>query len=275
MDHVQLTFPGIGSSVLKIKFMDTMAEAAYHAEHHNHHDEYEFYLHLSGDVSFEVENRIYPLSRGSVLLVRPYEYHHCIVQSPTQHTYYWMLLQANAHEPWIREVFLHQDHPRVVAQLSEKALLEAEAHLTALYHPKLSFLDRQLHFWTFLRMLSDSDIQPPELPSALTPVAAAALTYMDEHLSDPLDMEQLARYCHVSVNTLERHFQKGLQASPSAVLRKKRLVHSSQLLRDGLSVSEACDQSGFTDYSSYIATFRKFFGLTPLQYQKKSLRSDL
>ena len=91
---------------------------------------------------------------------------------------------------------------------------------------------------------------------------------MDEHISEEITVEQLAKNSFVSVNTLERHFKNDLQSTPLAVLRKKRLIYSAQLLRDDWSITEVCERSGFNDYSNFIQLFRKQFGKTPLQYQK-------
>ena len=104
------------------------------------------------------------------------------------------------------------------------------------------------------------------MPSDVT----EALDFMDDRLSEDITVEDIARAAKVSVNTLERHFKDSLNAAPGAVLRKKRLISSLSQLRNGASVAEAAEKSGFADYSNYIQLFRKQFGMTPLQYKKKT-----
>lgn len=58
---------------------------------------------------------------------------------------------------------------------------------------------------------------------------------------------------------------------PFVMLRRKRLFVSMEYLRNGMPVSEAASQSGFSDYSNYIQLFRKQFGMTPKEY-KNALR---
>jgi len=96
-----------------------------------------------------------------------------------------------------------------------------------------------------------------------------ALMFMDDHLIENFDVKTLSSFCKVSVNTLERQFTEALGITPFAMLRKKRLIASMELLRNGESVTEAAIKSGFSDYSNYIQLFRKQFGFTPLQYKKK------
>ena len=45
------------------------------------HNECEIYINLSGDVSFVVENKVYPIVPGSIIITRPGEYHHCVYHS--------------------------------------------------------------------------------------------------------------------------------------------------------------------------------------------------
>jgi AraC-like DNA-binding protein len=42
----------------------------------------------------------------------------------------------------------------------------------------------------------------------------------------------------------------------------------------GKSVLSACLESGFSDYSSFVKTFRKLYGITPAEYREQ-LRSAL
>ena len=79
-----------------------------HMLNHNEthiHKECEIYLNLSGDVSFEVENRIYPVSRGTVIITRPYEYHHCILRSSARHSHYWITFSAEHTESFLKLFF--------------------------------------------------------------------------------------------------------------------------------------------------------------------------
>ena len=104
--------------------------------------------------------------------------------------------------------------------------------------------------------------------SRLSQPVTTALQYMDDHIREELDVQQLAMVCNVSVNTLERQFKSHLGVTPFEMLRKKRLFESMMYLKSGSSVTEAAMNSGFSDCSYFIMRFRKRFGITPSQYQK-------
>ena len=108
-----------------------------------------------------------------------------------------------------------------------------------------------------------------DLPESGAPVAlTTALAYISAHFHEPISIRDLAKQAFVSVNTLERLFAAGLNMSPTAYLRKKRLAHAARLLLSGSSVTAACEQSGFTDCAYFISLFKKAYGITPLQYKK-------
>ena len=41
----------------------------------------------------------------------------------------------------------------------------------------------------------------------------------------------------------------------------------SKALEEGVSVLNACTESGFPDYSSFLKTFRRLYGITPTEYR--------
>ena len=41
----------------------------------------------------------------------------------------------------------------------------------------------------------------------------------------------------------------------------------SKALEEGVSVLNACTESGFPDYSSFLKTFRRLYSITPAEYR--------
>ena len=65
-----------------------------HTEPHIH-DTCEVYINLSGNVSFMVENSIYSIKSGDIIVIKPYEYHHCIYNDDSVHNHYWLMFSTN------------------------------------------------------------------------------------------------------------------------------------------------------------------------------------
>lgn len=240
-----------------------------HNESHIH-KECEIYINLSGNVSFEVENHIYPISRGSVIITRPMEYHHCIYNFDEPHNHYWITFSPKEEEHFLTMFFNRNRGEGNLIILSEKQLKECETALDKLLEEESDPLSRRIEFCTLLKILNESQpLSSSYYADTLPRDVSAALRFMDEHLTEDLEMKAISDFCNVSINTLERHFKKHLGITPFAMLRKKRLIFSMVFLRNGESVTDAAIKSGFCDYSNYIQLFRKQFGFTPLEYKKK------
>lgn len=49
-----------------------------------------------------------------------------------------------------------------------------------------------------------------------------------------------------------------------------RMQHCRKALEEGVSVLNACTESGFPDYSSFLKTFRRLYGITPAEYRAQN-----
>jgi len=234
------------------------------------HKECEIYLNLSGDVAFEVENRMYPVKRGSVIITRPYEYHHCIYRSNQVHKHYWITFSADKNETFLKMFFDREKGEDNLIILEEENLDRVCVILEDMLNKDTDPLQQRIDFLQFIHILDSSKREGyiVNSPDYLPIDVSTAIQYMYDNLTENLDINEIAQKCNVSVNTLERHFKESLQMTPFATLRKLRMIRSLDYLRKGYSVADAASFSGFPDYSNFIQLFRKQFGMTPFQYKK-------
>lgn len=237
------------------------------SEPHIHRD-CEIYVNLSGDVSFEVEGRIYAISRGSVIITRPYEYHHCILHSHIPHEHFWITFSASQ-EDFLKRFFAREKGYDNLILLDEEELALFSATVRSLLEDSTPIAQRLGVLTLFHILEQGKSIHYTNQTEKLPADVVTALLYMDEHLTEDIDIKQLAALCGVSVNTLERHFKQALSTRPIETLRKKRLFAAMQHLRHGETVANAAAKSGFCDYSAFIQLFKKQFGMTPLKYKKQ------
>ena len=237
------------------------------------HPECEIYVNLSGDVSFMVEGKIYPVVSGNIIISKPYEYHHCVYNSDGLHRHYWILLSIPDDEKTKSLLSFILEKPRGANNLlalpyeKEKEFLSS---LKSIVNDDLDEIEKAAITFKFLSLLKSakpiSDLKSYSNSNDIS----AAINYIDEHFTEPsLRVEDVAEVCGLSVNTLERHFRKVLTISPITYLKKKRLALSARLLAEGKNVSECCELSGFSDYSYFISMFKKTYGVTPLKYKKQ------
>lgn len=91
---------------------------------------------------------------------------------------------------------------------------------------------------------------------------------IDRDFAQPLDVATMASVAGMSPAHFSRKFRAAYGETPFAYLMTRRIERSQALLRDGLSVTEACLAVGCSSLGSFSARFREIVGLTPTQYRR-------
>ena len=105
-------------------------------------------------------------------------------------------------------------------------------------------------------------------PSSTSVLVARAVAYLQAHYQDPtLTTAQLAQKLYASREHLSRAFKECTMESIHNYLTYLRMQHCRKALEEGVSVLNACTESGFPDYSSFLKTFRRLYGITPAEYR--------
>jgi AraC-like DNA-binding protein len=110
---------------------------------------------------------------------------------------------------------------------------------------------------------------PPVLPADL----ARALNWLRVHLSEPIDLEQLAQVAGVRPRTLQSRFKMFLGTTPLGLARRMRLARARQdLLHAGpqSSVTNIALASGFSQLGRFAVEYRKAFGEPPSRTMRRA-----
>lgn len=97
------------------------------------------------------------------------------------------------------------------------------------------------------------------------------LNYIDDNFEKDFPLTELARLIKITPQHLCRIFKETMHMKPSEYLTKRRLSEAKELLKyTDRSVSDICRLSGFSDASYFSTVFRRYEGMSPLVYRKKS-----
>ncbi|HJC57723.1 MAG TPA: AraC family transcriptional regulator [Candidatus Eisenbergiella intestinipullorum] len=100
------------------------------------------------------------------------------------------------------------------------------------------------------------------------------LSYVQEHFTEPLSLQQIADSAFLSRRECLRCFQRTIGISPVQYIIDLRIRKARQLLLEtSLPLLEICTECGFQDQSYFIKTFRERTGLSPARYRRLSGRS--
>lgn len=89
------------------------------------------------------------------------------------------------------------------------------------------------------------------------------LRYIDAHLTEELSIDILAEEFFISKFHMMRLFKQETGRSIHDYLQERRLLFARDLIRQGVSATDSCFQSGFRSYSSFTRAYAKHFGTTP------------
>ncbi len=233
------------------------------------HGYYEIYLNLTGDISFLVNNHIYAVQHGDIILTRPGDVHVCILNSPCVHEHVCLWLDMPRGHA-LAEGFEENGAALWRPQGEERERLIASFLQLAAPQEKEQTLSCTAHLLYILAALAARKRQEEqrtayaELPAELQRVLDLINTHFCE-LHSPAD---LLEKIYISPATLSRWFRRYIHLSPRTFLEAKKISYAKELLQRGCSVSEASEKTGFSDCSYFISVFRRRCGMTPLQFKR-------
>ena len=113
------------------------------------------------------------------------------------------------------------------------------------------------------RDLRQKDVQKPQPEAPKNARVVEMMGYIDRHLAEDLNIDELAEAFYISKYHMMRLFQRDTGYTIHNYLTQRRLLHARELIEKGMRATEACYRSGFRSYSSFTRAYGKHFGTTP------------
>ena len=102
-------------------------------------------------------------------------------------------------------------------------------------------------------------------------VLKPVLEYIDTHYASPISLADLSRLAGMSPKYFCRFFKAALHRTPMDYLNYYRIEQACRILTTTeLPVTEAAYRCGFNDSSYFVKTFRKYMGISPRAYARRS-----
>ena len=244
------------------------------------HDFLELYYFLDGSVTYYIEDQVYDLCPGDLLIIPAGKMHRPVIAN--EHAAYERMVL------WITPQYLQSiDSP---AGDLQKNLQKVGEHgycvpfrgdetvfVTALLK-KLLYMQKndtdpkfcagavELYLWTIFRSYGVIDTTHRNE----TQVIPQVIRYITEHFGEPLTLEDIAAEFFVSKSYLNRHFKAYTNSTVYAYIMALRLTHARRMLREGIPAVEAGRECGFSDYSTFYKAFKTQTGLSPQQFKSQA-----
>ena len=92
---------------------------------------------------------------------------------------------------------------------------------------------------------------------------------IDRDYAKPLDVPTMAAHAFMSASHFSRQFRAAYGETPYSYLMTRRIERAMALLREGMSVTDACMTVGCTSLGSFSAKFSELVGETPTSYRSR------
>lgn len=247
---------------------------------YHRHDAYEIYLFLEGNTDFYLEKKCYRLTRGDMVVVAPTQLHRSVCLDEGAYKRYgvnvrqFLMDRLSSASTDLRQCFSLQPEKEHLAHLKDEEIRQflilfdslQRALDTSEYGQDVLVQAETAKLLVFVnRIFRSGDFQRENIMPGLV---SDVMCYIEEHLTEEISLESLARNLYLSSDYLSRQFKSATGLTIRSYLLDQRICRAKTCLLEGKSVTQACLESGFSDYANFIRSFTKHEGISPGKYRK-------
>lgn len=269
------------------EFFHTKEELPPNIEYHNH-DFYEIFFYISGKVTYVIEGKSYKLKPGDIILINNRELHRTIIESGedyeriviwikpdyitnlnTDSTDLTMCFESSAKKKYnlLRPDTETLAYLKTIVQKLEKAYYNSgfgSEVLKYAYVNELVVYLNKAYLYT-----KDEEI---EVDIEYNQKISNIIKYINANLDSQLSLENISAQFYISKYHLLREFKKYTGFTIHRFIQKKRLIMARMLLKENVKVSEVSLVCGFGDYSNFIRTFKREYGISPKVFAREIIQ---
>ncbi len=242
------------------------------------HSAVEVVLTIEGTVTYTVDDTVYQVRKGEVLIIPPDMPHSLSMEEGSSR--YLFLFEPDAIMTMrdIKSIAMYFNKPFHLRDGSEAHVRIRELLLRARdTYEKREMMWNTVCYSCILRIYATlgqqyiSGIRPRTddgMRNMDSEVITAVMTYINNHYREELSLEDVARFAGFSRYYFSRSFKRQTGYSFKDYLCQKRLqVAMDLLIRTNRSMRDVAIESGFGSVATFNRVFREKKGCTPTQYR--------
>ena len=260
-------------------FSETMEVTQFHC-----HDYFEFYLHIRGGEFMGVENRLFQLKPNQFFVLPPFSMHGL---SCTKEMRNYERAYLNLSPEVLRVLGCGQIDPEALFrrhtsgdvctyQLSDEDAETFVSCVRRIRDNSANKNDPYERYGDYALMITLLNVvcramrltAPVEGETFGSSIIQEILDYINNHYTQPIRIENLARSFGVSVSYLSHEFVRFTNRSVYDYILYRRVMLARQQILGNAPLNDIAYQCGFNDYSNFLRSFTKVVGMSPSQYRK-------
>lgn len=231
---------------------------------------YQLIFIAEGSGSFRDRGISYGVSPGSMILIKPGVWHSYAPSKETGWTEYYVGFIGDIFTRVISDGFQQGGGMRHIAQAERiTGIFEKMIEYARADSGDVGFLLKSILMLIISETVFSGGTIPQDSGSGFS-MLSKARNYMEEHVSDKINLSELAGELGVSYSTFKNTFKELTGLAPVIFLKQMRIRKSKYLLSTtGKSVKAIGLECGFSSSEYFCNCFREETGLTPLEFREQ------
>lgn len=242
----------------------------------SHLDAVEFLLLRSGCKQIQVEDRLYEMQGGDLLVVFPGERHgaedfvqnrtslaYLLMAVPTEIPRFCMLEEEERSALW-EQLKLLKGRMLKVSPSVCRTMDRLFDHVNTGLPLERARIRTELMRFLF-QILEEAGEEDKSLPADI----AAVIRYIREAREEMPDIAKMAALVNLSESRFKQKFKQATGIPPAEFTVREKIRESQTLLKDpARTVTSIAMELGFSSSQHFSVLFRKYTGLSPIQYRQ-------
>lgn len=273
-DFIYLNEPRKFNDVLLYQIGKTTCD---HIDSHLHRDFFELSLITSGKGVFYIDNKGIEVKTGDLFLAMPHEVHSIISKADDPLHYFHIAFSFSYNSPFrniaYSEKFIEMD--TTLRKISDPRFENNFKQLIDILKSNKEYSD--LEFEYALKQFAINSYYLYEANNASSLVSTPdskeqylffkTIHYIEKHLTEISKLTDVSTALHYNYVYLARVFKNHYGESLSEYVSTKKMDYAKQLiLKREMSVGEISDYLGFSCLPVFSKSFKRKFGVSPMQY---------
>jgi len=242
------------------------------------HASYEFYFVDDNNLDIIYENLRFPASVGDIYIFPPFSFHKIDSKGKSykRHVSHFDEENIKTHSLCSMPIvdYIAQFKPFYVhLNVEQSEILRKMIKQQTEFENtpgKFQYFNEIYTFCSILKYVAEIHMQSGDQKANFTKydnnTFSEMLKYLHKKFTYDINVDEFAKKFKMSKTTLYRAFMRYLGISFKEYLIRLRITKSMELLKKGISVTEAANLSGFNSYAHFIRTFTDRVGISPKQY---------